>query len=114
MHNAAKLGHADALVAIVEKGGDPFAVNEKKQSPLHLAAQKGHGDVCAALVKLGADPNLIDVDGRSARGLAKDAGHAHITPLIDACVNSLLASRAIDRMLGHEKNTESRAKGISP
>lgn len=48
------------------KGGDINAVNEKKETPLHLAAGNGQTSTLCVLIQKGASLVAADKDGRTA------------------------------------------------
>ena len=51
------------LHAMIQNGADVNAVDEDKQTALHIAACKGHVDVAKVLIQNGADVNaVIDED----------------------------------------------------
>ncbi len=107
---ASESNHCDVIQLLLDHGSSIESLTELKRTALHLGAMNGHGDACALLIKAGVPVYQIDVSGRTAKGLAKENGHAHIPPLIDACLNSMEASRAIDKALGRSgpESTHSR------
>ena len=65
--HAARQGHAGAVEALLDAGGDIDQVSADGTTPIFIAALNGHFDLVLALLERGADPNL--------------ANHANGTPL---------------------------------
>ena len=61
MESAAEDGDAGAMRRIIE-GVSPNAVNEQKETALHVAAFCGHCDVAQILIEAGADVNALSDD----------------------------------------------------
>jgi len=81
LHHAARQGHRDAAIALVEAGADiNMAGGGDESSPMLLAAINGHFDLALELMALGADPN--------------QSNHADVTPLW-AAINLQWAPRAL-------------------
>ena len=73
---AARGGHSDPLLALLEVGADPSARDAFGQTPLHYGAAFGHVDCCMQLLRFGCDPAIRDASGHTADALAEAAGHA--------------------------------------
>ncbi len=56
--HAAREGHAEAAVALLEGGADIDQVSGDATSPLLIATLNGHFDLALMLIERGADPNL--------------------------------------------------------
>jgi len=81
LHHAARQGHRDAAIALIEAGADinmPGGGDES--SPMVLASINGHFDLALELMELGADPNQTN--------------HADVSPLW-AAINLQWAPRAL-------------------
>lgn len=63
---AAREGHVDAALALVEAGAGINQVNADKFSPLVMAIVNGHLDLANSLLERGADPNLPTLGGLTA------------------------------------------------
>jgi len=68
--------------ALLEKGADTGATNEKGATPLALAAEKGHHDVVKALLDKAADCHVEDADGETALLKAQREGHDSVVELL--------------------------------
>lgn len=78
--------HEDALpLSLLERGCDPFGVDERGRSPLHLAAVLGYTTLLRALLVCGCDPNGRDANGRTPLFAAIEHG-AEAQPLVRALV----------------------------
>lgn len=81
LHHAAREGHAEAAMVLVELGAD---LNEPAagdlSTPMLLATINGHFDLALALMEAGADPNM--------------GNHADVTPLW-AAINVRWAPKAL-------------------
>jgi len=69
---------ADALFDPSRRGHAPVkvnAVNDKKQTPLHIAAWKGLHELCDLLINLNATVDAVDVDGSTPLTLAIRKNH---------------------------------------
>ena len=56
----------DAVRALIEKGADVNAMDERGGTVFMLAAEKGHTGICVLLLEKGADINAKDEDGWTA------------------------------------------------
>jgi len=63
---AAREGHVDAALMLVEGGASINQVNADKFSPLVMAIANGHLDLANSLLERGADPNLSTLGGLTA------------------------------------------------
>ncbi|GAB1609604.1 ankyrin repeat and EF-hand domain-containing protein 1-like [Argonauta hians] len=63
---AAKSGSVKVVKSILEKGGNPNAMNWKRLRAAHFAAERGHIDVLAMLAGFGADFDWCDVEACTA------------------------------------------------
>jgi ankyrin repeat protein len=61
--HAARQGHRDAVLALLEGGADVNKVSGDQTSPLLIATMNGHFDLALELLERGADPNLPNAGG---------------------------------------------------
>ena len=61
--HAARQGHAGAVEALLDAGGDIDQVSADGTTPIFIAALNGHFDLVLALLERGADPNLANHAG---------------------------------------------------
>jgi ankyrin repeat protein len=81
LHHAAREGHRDAAMALIEAGADiNMRAGADDSPPMLLATINGHLDLALELMELGADPNMTS--------------HADMTPLW-AVINLQWAPRAL-------------------
>ena len=66
LHFAAVLGHADAIITLLNAGADLNARDQSGNTPLHGAARSGRPEAITALLDAGAHPNAKDNDGDTA------------------------------------------------
>ncbi|MDD9901153.1 MAG: ankyrin repeat domain-containing protein [Alphaproteobacteria bacterium] len=85
MNTASLSKSIDTTLALIEKGADIHARNEKGETAIICAARTSHTDAILALIKSGADVNAQDNDGKTALMYAADNGH---TPTILALVDN--------------------------
>jgi ankyrin repeat protein len=57
---AAKAGHLEIVIFLVDAGADVNGLSAKGGAPLHFAAHFGRRDVVEYLLGAGADPDLVD------------------------------------------------------
>ena len=82
---AAKRGHAECVLLLVDKGANLKAQNMNGDTALTLASWKGHAPVVAALCAGGADVNFMDKDGWTAlMGAASSGNLATVNVLLQA------------------------------
>jgi ankyrin repeat protein len=74
IHKAASLGHAEALMLLLERtGAKPDLVNGQLSTPLHLACKNNRDNVAKFLIGCGVDVNVQDEHGQ--------------TPLLICCIH---------------------------
>jgi ankyrin repeat protein len=61
--HAARQGHRDAVLALIDGGANINKVSGDHTSPLLIATMNGHFDLASELLKRGADPNLASDAG---------------------------------------------------
>jgi ankyrin repeat protein len=76
LHVAARYGHVDVIVALVELGADKDAKSVDGVTPLHYAANQGHVEAITVLVQMGVDKDAKDVYGATPLHAAANNGHA--------------------------------------
>ncbi len=74
LHSAASARNTKAAQALLERGADVNAKQEKGWAALHAAAQNGDQATADILLKHGADPHLANEDGVTAAELGKKSG----------------------------------------
>ncbi|KAJ1491495.1 ankyrin repeat-containing domain protein [Baffinella frigidus] len=62
LHAAARGGHVQAALKLVEAGVDIAAASYAGRTALHLACRAGHAKISEALLQLGADPDFAGAD----------------------------------------------------
>ena len=70
---------------LLERGADPFGVDARDRTPLHLAVVNGQLSLLQALLARGCDPNTRDRDGRTPLFAALEHG-ADALPLVRALI----------------------------
>ena len=70
---------------LLERGADPFGVDGRDRTPLHLAVINGQLSLLQALLARGCDPNTRDRDGRTPLFAALEHG-ADALPLVRALI----------------------------
>jgi ankyrin repeat protein len=101
LHVAAAYGHRDVVLALLEAGADPTAVDSDSRTPLHCAAEADSEGACLAL--LDADFDLLEAAGGAGGG----------TPLHSAAVHG--ASQAALALVQSAANPNARnALGRTP
>merc|ERR1712086_163434 len=63
LHWAAKGGHAEVALALIDANADTNAIDKFGQAPLHMAASKGHIETVKVLLAARADVEALDKDG---------------------------------------------------
>ncbi|WP_445144846.1 ankyrin repeat domain-containing protein [Dyella sp. Tek66A03] len=82
-------------LAMLERGGDPFAPDARERTPVHLAATFAQPALLQALLARGCDPNTRDHHGRTPLFAALEHGE-HALPLVRALVAHGADAEAID------------------
>lgn len=90
---AADLGRAGAVAALLEAGVPPDRINESGGTPLMAAAWNGHLEAARLLLGAGADPDILvedhchggdpEVVGRCALFFALAKGHRELVDLLE-------------------------------
>eukprot|EP00930_Biecheleria_cincta_P055038 TRINITY_DN41407_c0_g1_i1.p1 TRINITY_DN41407_c0_g1~~TRINITY_DN41407_c0_g1_i1.p1 ORF type:complete len:437 (+),score=81.65 TRINITY_DN41407_c0_g1_i1:49-1359(+) len=96
LHLAAKSGHADVALLLLEAGARPAAMTSQKRTALHLAALEGNSTVVNQLLM--EDPtvhSVLDCEGMRALDYARERGWT-------AAANSLSDEAAAHRHLCSE------------
>lgn len=75
LHMAARANNADQVLALIEEGFDPEALNPGGFSPLHRAAYPGYIEAAQALLSKGANPDVRDRSGVTPIDIAASNGH---------------------------------------
>ena len=70
LHAAAKMGRADAVAAMLDRGIDVDTGSDVGATALSYAASRGHREAVALLLERGADVNARNGVGKTALGLA--------------------------------------------
>jgi serine/threonine-protein phosphatase 6 regulatory ankyrin repeat subunit B len=71
---AARSGHIDIVIALLEKGVDPKKQNHHGKTALMLAAEFRHSFIVELLLEYGVDPNFQNKDGDTALWCAVASG----------------------------------------
>lgn len=82
-------------LSMLERGADPFGVDERDRTPLHLAAASGQNAVLQALLSRGCNPNTRDSSGRTPLFAALEYG-ADALPMVRALVAHGADTEAVD------------------
>jgi ankyrin repeat protein len=93
LHNAPQA--SSLLLAMLERGADPFGTDERERTPLYLAANNGQVALLQALLARGCDPNCRDNSGRTPLFAALEHG-ADALPLVRALVAHGADAEAVD------------------
>ncbi len=92
--DAAVDGDLQSVKALLAKGAEVNAVNDRGGTALTLAAYQGHLDVARELIANGAEIDIKDKDGKTALSAAVERGHT-------AIAQELLARGADPNVKGH-------------
>lgn len=65
LHQAARSGHRELAMMLIDHGADPNQKDVWGDTPLHMAARSGHQSTARSLVELGARPNSRANDDRT-------------------------------------------------
>jgi ankyrin repeat protein/outer membrane protein assembly factor BamD (BamD/ComL family) len=84
---ASRLGHIEAVQALINKGADVNAKRTDGVTALMIASDKGYKEVAQALLDKGGDVNAKKTDGVTALMIASQNGHQEV-------VQSLIAKGA--------------------
>ena len=92
IHKAASLGHAEALMLLLERtGAKPDIPNASLATPLHLACKNNRVDAAKFLVGCGVDANAQDEHGQMPLLICCIHGHYDLAKLlIDASISGHL------------------------
>ncbi|QNJ99810.1 ankyrin repeat domain-containing protein [Dyella telluris] len=82
-------------LTMLERGADPFGVDARERTPVHLAATYGHQVLLQALLERGCDPNTRDLSGRTPLFAALEHGERAL-PLVRSLVAHGADPEAID------------------
>ncbi len=106
---AARAGHADCVEILLNKGADPDANGNNRQTALMWAAAAGHEKVVALLVQKGADVSKQLGSGFDALMFAVRGGHIAVVKQLAAAGASATAARKVEK-----PNGKSMRSGTSP
>ena len=98
LFDAATSGDAEAVVALLNAGGDPNAKHTDGDTPLHIAAREGHTEAIAALLDADADPNAENHYRHTPLLYAAEKGH---TEAITALLNADADPNTVGFYIGH-------------
>ena len=111
LHQAAALGHAEAIRGLLDKGAAIDARNAKGETALLIATHANHVDAARVLIEAGADVNAKDKINDSPYLYAGARGHNEILQMTLAHGADLLGDlgqRADERVVvGESLNTRS-------
>ena len=74
LHLAARMGHTEAVKALLEIHANIEALGDKQRTPLHLAALWGYAGVIRALIEAGANIKAQDDEQATPLYLAAKRG----------------------------------------
>ncbi|MGL4399682.1 MAG: ankyrin repeat domain-containing protein, partial [Luteolibacter sp.] len=106
---AARAGHADCVEILLNKGADPDANGNNRQTALMWAAAAGHEKVVALLVQKGVDVSKQLGSGFDALMFAVRGGHIAVVKQLAAAGASATAARKVEKT-----NGKSMRSGTSP
>lgn len=84
IHAAAAKGNLAVVEALLERGAEVNARQQKGFTPLHTAAANGDVALAKLLLAHGADAQAQDDQGRTPRMLAREKGHHEVAALLQA------------------------------
>jgi len=67
LHYAARSGHVESMLLLLEAGAEKDPPGNQRMTPLHLAAMHGHFDVVRHLLELGADKDQASNSGNTSQ-----------------------------------------------
>lgn len=82
-------------LSMLERGADPFGVDERDRTPLHVAAASGQQVLLQTLLSRGCNPNTRDSSGRTPLFAALEYG-ADALPMVRALVAHGADTEAVD------------------
>jgi len=82
LHHASQIGNREIISRLVQKGASINAVNELKQSALHLATTHSQLEAAEALLKFGINPNIRDNRSEAALHLAAENGLTELAEVL--------------------------------
>ncbi|RIA99516.1 ankyrin repeat-containing domain protein [Glomus cerebriforme] len=74
LHRAARSGHKEMVVVLLQVGADVNVKDENDWTPLHEAISQKHLDVCPILVAAGANLSATNNSGKTPKELGIDCG----------------------------------------
>ncbi|KAI1126705.1 ankyrin repeat-containing domain protein [Nemania abortiva] len=81
LHNTARLGKEDLMVALLNAGADKNA-RWFGSTPMHQASEKGHENAVRVLLMRGVDQTVLDDRNRTPLFLAAQGGHLGVLRLL--------------------------------
>ena len=93
LHYAARAGHEEIVMALLERDADVAARNHEGNTALHFGSWNGHESVVRVLLEMGSDVCLKNAQGFTALHCAASIGH------IDIVLALLQAERKSCRLL---------------
>jgi hypothetical protein len=111
LNQAAELGRAGAVAALLEAGVPPDQISESGGTPLMAAAWCGHCEAARVLLKAGADPDILvedrcrggdaEVVGRCALFFALAKGHRELVALLEPVTHLEVRNLAYRELPAH-------------
>ena len=78
LHYAARSGHVESMLLLLEAGAEKDPPGNQRMTPLHFAAERGHLDVVRHLVEAGADKDQTTNSGATPMHIAAERGHLDV------------------------------------
>ncbi|CAI2180968.1 14209_t:CDS:2, partial [Funneliformis geosporum] len=105
LHRAARSGHIEMVVVLLQLGADVNAKDENDWAPLHEAISQKHLNVCPILVAAGADLHITNNFGKTPKDLGIDCGLTleQIEQCLDAVNNTHIVHKDNEIMI-NQKN----------